>query len=107
MTHGRNRALTTAALLAVLSATSADAFPPYRSTDAGTADPWVIEARLGVLRLRRDGGDNIYSSPLFRLNLGLPHAVELTAELEFRPAHGGLTDAAFRLVPAVSRTRLA
>ena len=95
MTHGRNLGLITAALLVVLSATPADAFPPYRSTDAGTADPWVFEARLGLLRLRRDRGDNVYSSPLFRLNLGLPHAVELITELEIRPGHGGLTDAAF------------
>jgi hypothetical protein len=89
----RNRALITG-LLAVLAATPAAAFPPYRSTDAGTADPWVFEARLGVLRLRRDGGDNVYSSPLFRLNLGLPNAVELITELEIRPGDGGLTDAA-------------
>jgi hypothetical protein len=26
------------------------AFPPYRSTDAGTADPWVLEPRLGLIR---------------------------------------------------------
>jgi hypothetical protein len=81
-------------LLAILSAPRAGAFPPYRSTDAGTADPWVFEGRLGVLRLRRDRGDNVYSSPLLRLNLGLPHAVELISELEVRPGNGGLTDAA-------------
>jgi hypothetical protein len=72
----------------------AAAFPPYRSTDAGTADPWTFEARLGVLRLRRDVGDSVYSSPLLRLNLGLPNAVEIIGELEVRPGHGGLTDAA-------------
>lgn len=91
---GRPHALIAVGLLAILSAVPAAAFPPYRSTDAGTADPWVFEARLGVLRLRRDGGDNVYSSPLFRLNLGLPRAIELIGELEFRPGNGGLTDAA-------------
>ncbi len=94
MRHRRLHALITCALLAVLSTAPAGAFPPYRSTDAGTADPWVFEARLGVLRLRRDGGESVYSSPLLRLNLGLPHAVELIAELEVRPGNGGLTDAA-------------
>jgi len=83
------------ATFAVLAfATSAAAFPPYRSTDAGTADPWAVEARLGLLRLRRDGGENLYSSPLLRLNLGLPGGVELISELEVRPGRGGLTDAA-------------
>ena len=96
------------ALLAALSTVPAGAFPPYRSTDAGTADPWVLEARLGVLRLRRDRGDNVYSSPLLRLNLGLPHAVELITELEVRPGSGGLTDAAFgaKWVPVRGRWSL-
>ena len=70
------------------------AFPPYRSTDADTADPWTLEARLGLLRLRRDDGEHLYSSPLLRLNLGVPHGFELISELEIRPGHGGLTDAA-------------
>ena len=81
-------------VLVALSAAPAAAFPPYRSTDADTAEPWVFEARLGVLRLRHDQGENVYSSPLLRLNFGLPHAVELISELEFRPGNGGLTDAA-------------
>ncbi len=90
----RSPAAVTLALLAVCSAVPATAFPPYRSTDAGTADPWVFEARLGMLRLRRDRGDSVYSSPLLRLNFGLPHAIEVVSELEVRPGHGGLTDAA-------------
>ena len=94
MTRAPLQAIITFALLAVVSVAPASAFPPYRSTDAGTADPWVLEARLGVLRLRRDRGESVYSSPLLRLNLGLPHAVELIAELEVRPGNGGLTDAA-------------
>jgi hypothetical protein len=84
-----------AALLATLTgAVPAQAFPPYRSTDAGTADTGVFEARLGLLRMRRDGGDNLYASPLLRLNLGLAQGFELTSELEVRPGRGGLVDAA-------------
>lgn len=90
----RLRAPVTIGLLVALCAAPAAAFPPYRSTDAGTADPWVFEARLGVLRFRRDRGENVYSSPLLRLNFGLPHAIELIGELEVRPGNGGLTDAA-------------
>jgi hypothetical protein len=91
-----------------LAAAPAAAFPPYRSTDAGTADPWVFEARLGLLRLRRDRGDTVYSSPLLRLNLGLSRGVELIGELEVRPGRGGLTDAAFgaKWVPVQGRWSL-
>jgi hypothetical protein len=101
------RALVAGAVLA-LSAAPAAAFPPYRSTDAAAADPWVFEARLGLLRLRRDRGDNLYSSPLLRLNFGLPRGVELISELEVRPGRGGLTDAAFgaKWVPAHGRWSL-
>jgi hypothetical protein len=93
------------ALLVLSAAAPVAAFPPYRSTDAGTADPWVFEARLGLLRLRRDRGASVYSSPLLRLNLGLPHAVELIGELEVRPGRGGLTDAAIgaKWVPVQGR----
>ncbi len=35
----------------------------------------------------------IHSSPLLRLNFGLPNAIELITELEVRPGNGGLTDA--------------
>jgi hypothetical protein len=91
----RFAARVTLGLLAFFCAVPAGAFPPYRSTDAGTADPWVFEVRLGLLRFRRDLGHSVYSSPLLRLNLGLPHAIELIGEMEVRPGKGGLTDAAF------------
>jgi hypothetical protein len=78
----------------LLAAASAEAFPPYRSTDAGTAEVGVFEARLGVLRMRRDAGGNLYASPLLRLTLGLAPGLELTSELEVRPGRGGLVDAA-------------
>jgi hypothetical protein len=108
VTRGRLHAIITFALLGVVSTVPAGAFPPYRSTDAGTSDPWVLETRLGVLRLRRDRGDSAYSSPLLRLNLGLPGAVELITELEVRPGNGGLTDAALgaKWVPVRGRWSL-
>jgi hypothetical protein len=89
----RLRLVVAATLVAGLGA-PAHAFPPYRSTDAGTADAGVFEARLGLLRMRREAGDTLYASPLLRLNLGLAPGLELTSELEVRPGRGGLTDAA-------------
>lgn len=84
-----------AALAVAVCSAPAAASPPYRSTDAGTADPWVFEARLGLLRLRRDRGDTLYSSPLLRLNFGLPRGVELISELDVRLGlHVGVTAAA-------------
>lgn len=108
MTHGRAQVLISVALLAVLSAVPAAAFPPDRTTDAGTADPGELEVRLGVLRLRRDRGDGIYSSPLLRLNFGLPRAIELITELEVRPGNGGLAHAALgaKWVPVRGRWSL-
>lgn len=108
VTRRRLHTIIGSALVAVLSVVPANAFPPYRSTDAGTADPWAFETRFGVLRLRRDRGDNVYSSPLLRLNLGLPRAVELISELEVRPGNGGLTDAALgaKWVPVRGRWSL-
>lgn len=89
------RRLAALGLAALIAGPSASAFPPYRSTDADTAEPWAFETRLGLLRLRRDHGDTVYASPLLRLNLGLPQGFELIGELEVRPGRGGLTDAAF------------
>ena len=70
------------------------AFPPYRSTDAETAAPWTLETRLGLLRVRHDGPDTTYISPLLRLNLGLPTDVEIVSELEHRADESGDDDAA-------------
>ncbi len=64
--------------------TDAVAFPPYRSTDADTAEPGKLEVRLGLLRVEREDDDNAYSSPLLRTNLGLPKNLELITEFEFR-----------------------
>jgi hypothetical protein len=80
------------------------AFPPYRSTDAETADPWTLEGRLGLVRLRRNESTNVYSSPLWRVNLGLPYRLELVTEGEWNATEGRLGDAAvgFKWVPFFS-----
>lgn len=72
-------------------------FPPYRSTDAETADPWTLEARLGLFRITREGRHNAYASPLLRVNLGLPRNLELVSEFEYRPEEGQVADAAIGL----------
>lgn len=79
----------------------ARAFPPYRSTDAETADPWTLEARVGLIRLEHHAGQNEYASPLLRVNLGLPHRMELVSELEYLPSDGRVGDAAlgFKWIP--------
>jgi hypothetical protein len=72
----------------------AHAFPPYRSTDAETAEAFVLEARLGLLRLRRTASTSSYSVPLLRLNYGLPANLELVTEAEFDASEGRVGDAA-------------
>ena len=93
----------TFALLLTLSwSTPLLAFPPYRSTDAETAEPWTLETRLGLLRVRHDRPDTAYISPLLRLNLGLPGSTEIVSELEHRiDSDGDDDDAAlgFKWVP--------
>jgi hypothetical protein len=79
--------------LALLAAAPAHAFPPYRSTDAGAADPWLLEPRLGLIRAAREGSEVEVTTPLARLNLGLPHDFELKSELEYAPSKGRLGDA--------------
>lgn len=77
-----------------LAARFAFAFPPYRSTDAETADAWDLEGRLGLIRFTHDEGENGYASPLLRINFGLPRRVELTGEFEYLPVDGAVGDAA-------------
>jgi hypothetical protein len=90
-----------ALLLTLLWAAQLRAFPPYRSTDAETAEPWVLETRLGLLRVRHEGPETGYISPLLRLNLGLPASTEIISEFEHRADTGGQDDAAlgFKWVP--------
>jgi hypothetical protein len=84
-------------LLACTAPRPSWAFPPYRSTDADTADPWVFEARLGLLRVQRERSETAYSSPLWRGNLGLPHKTEIVTEFEFRADEAEAADAAIGL----------
>jgi hypothetical protein len=70
------------------------AFPPYRSTDAETAGPRTLEIRLGALRVERENGDNTYTSPLLRVNLGLFEHLELVSELEYSPEEQELDEGA-------------
>lgn len=83
----------TACALGGLS-TDAVAFPPYRSTDADTAEPGKLEVRLGLLGVEREDDDNGYSSPLLRINLGLPKNLELITEFEFRADESRFGDGA-------------
>lgn len=70
------------------------AFPPYRSTDADTADPWIIECRLGVVEWVRESDADEFSTPLVRTNLGLPQHLEFLTEFEYDPEKERLSDAA-------------
>ena len=82
-------------------ASSVWAFPPYRSTDADTADPGALEVRLGLVRIAREDQDNTYESPLLRINLGLSRAFELVSEFAYLPEEERVADAAvgFKWVP--------
>jgi hypothetical protein len=97
-----------AGALVMLGAARAAAFPPYRSTDAETADPFVLEGRLGLIRYERDEAENTYTSPLLRVNFGLPKRIELTTEFEYLPVEGQVGDAAAGLkwVPYFERFSL-
>jgi hypothetical protein len=92
---GKRKAASAILLIACwLFAAPARTFPPYRSTDADTADPGSLEARLGVIEVERKQGQDTFTAPLLRLNLGLPGDLELTSELEYVPREDHLGDAA-------------
>jgi hypothetical protein len=84
-------------LFAASLAAPAQAFPPYRSTDADVADPWTLEARLGLLRVTREEGENSFTTPLLRLNLGIPTGFEAVSEFEYSATEGQVEDAAVGL----------
>lgn len=93
----RRRLLLAALLIAPFVHRPAAAFPPYRSTDAGTADPWTLEARLGLFRIEREGSETEYLSPLVRVNLGLPSNLEVVSEFQCRADEEEVDDAALGL----------
>ncbi len=100
-------ACSAAALFVVaLAAAPAQAFPPYRSTDADVADPWTLEGRLGLLKFVRDEGENSYTTPLLRLNLGIPTGFEAVSEFEYSASEGQVEDAAVGLKWVPFRARL-
>ncbi len=76
-------------------------FSPYRSTDAETADPGHLEARLGLFRLDHEGKDNTYLSPLLRLNLGLLRNFELNSDFGYLSDEGQVDEAeiGFKWIP--------
>jgi hypothetical protein len=82
------------AALVLAYAAPAHAFPPYRSTDAGTAGPYELELRLGLGRLQRESSETEVLTPLLRTNLGLPGGFELISELEYSPRDDSFADGA-------------
>jgi hypothetical protein len=84
-------------LAAVLLAADARAFPPYRSTDAETAEPGTLEVRVGLVRVEREDHDDTYTSPLLRVNLGLVDDLELVSEFEYGPEEDRVEDGAVGL----------
>ena len=71
------------------------AFPPYKTTDADTADPDNLELRLGLVQVEREGGATKYASPLLRTNFGFPNKLEVISEFEYRPEENEFGDGAF------------
>lgn len=61
----------------------ADAFPPYRSTDADIAGADTVELRLGLLRVQRRDSASERSTPLLRANFGIGPRYEVVSELEY------------------------
>jgi hypothetical protein len=82
---------------------AAPAFPPYRSTDAETAPPGVLETRVGLLRVEREDHRDRYTSPLLRVNLGVARHVELLSELEYDVDDARLGDGAIGVKWALPR----
>lgn len=85
---------------------SASAFPPYRSTDADTADPYTLELRVGLIKVNQKDGDTEVAAPLLRANFGLPNKFELISEFEYLPEDGEFGDGAagFKWVPLFGST---
>ena len=70
------------------------AFPPYRSTDADTADPDTLELRVGLVKLEHEKSETEVITPSLRANFGLQNKVELISEFEYLPEEGAFGDAA-------------
>ena len=70
------------------------AAPPFKTTDASTAEPFVLEARFGLLQAARDGDSNEVSLPMLRANLGLPGRVEVVSEFGYSQSGKAIEDGA-------------
>jgi hypothetical protein len=64
-------------------ATPANAFPPYRTTDAATAGARTLEVRIGALKVQRRDSQSTRSAPLSRVNFGVGDHFEVISELEY------------------------
>lgn len=69
--------------LLFVGAESAQAFPPYRTTDAETAGDETLEARIGLLRIQVRDSHSTRRTPLSRINYGMGPHFEVISELEY------------------------
>lgn len=88
------RAVWAPVFLTLLYLPRAGAFPPYKTTDADTADPRSLELRLGLAQVEWEADTTEYTGPLLRANLGLSNKVELISEFEYRLGEGEFGDGA-------------
>jgi hypothetical protein len=80
--HGLVPALLGIGLLFV-GCNSAQAFPPYRTTDAETAGDDTLETRIGLLRIQVRDSHSTRRTPLSRINYGIGPHFEVISELEY------------------------
>lgn len=93
-----------AIVVALTTAAPAQAFPPYRTTGADTADPNSLELRIGIQAARSSDATEL-PAPRIRANFGLPGKIELISEFDFAPRNGEFDDGAAGLkwIPLFSR----
>src|SRR5690606_21454087 len=81
------------AIGALFATSQSAAFPPYRTTDAGTADPFLLEAQAGLIEVERSDHETTIASPLAQLSFGLPAQLEIPIDIAYLPEEGELRDA--------------
>jgi hypothetical protein len=69
--------------LVLVGAECAQAFPPYKTTDAETAGDDTLETRIGLLRLQVRDSHGTRRTPLSRINYGIGPHFEVISELEY------------------------
>jgi len=85
-----------ACALLTLVPVPASPFPPYRSTDAGTAGSGMVELRFGLLGIQRRSSSSERSTPLTRTNFGIGKHYEVITELEYSADEHNLAEGAKR-----------